>query len=620
MFFLGGFKSTREVSAFIASTIEIQRIQLAEHVHENLCQEGSYWEVKWSKLDQKLITWIHSSFRLFNMFKVNAKAPETYLMRQQIICTLLAKTRSDEHTNLRRLKDQLALLPADFREELTLRPGSSWRYGPADGRCKDSTRQAPGPATVSNPRMRMDFAQGKEFMENVQPPRLATPAARVNPFLARQEGFGLVGTSLVKVNSKNPAHREAPVHWALQDLGSASEYTKTAANDKDAFRCLHFKDLNRQDNAIVNSMRSMALFSSKTATTNDESDTLFRRMYEHTTKLEKGMVVMLLDTFGFYHRAVAANLTSRFPLSAFSHSPICAHLFVDGISDTNEVAFRILLSRPWKQLSPQETQLYKDEQSIWPPEDTPRKLLLPPNCAYGAFIIKDKQTFMFSNHPMFDQSEPPPRPAETIAPPPAVTLVLPPRPTDSREVQAATQVLMEHQSKVASGANKKNQPPQGRMVQHNAAPDSKRQRIEAEVAHRQSEPAAVAPACLEAAAPVDKDCVLSLPPRNNYNKLAVLQITLPGPPNKGGRCVCLRNWVHLNQKSLNHAPQDQSWLEDCTKPGCRRLHGDELRMGMVSYESIRYQIVHFHFNRPDHVRSLLDLVEQKNHLFAPEEE
>jgi hypothetical protein len=53
---------------------------------------------------------------------------------------------------------------------------------------------------------------------------------------------------------------------------------------------------------------------------------------------------------------------------------------------------------------------------------------------------------------------------------------------------------------------------------------------------------------------------------------------------------------------------------------CMRLHRKNLMPGLISYESVRYQIGHFYCSYPDVVRELLDLVEKEKVFFPHEEE
>jgi hypothetical protein len=99
--------------------------------------------------------------------------------------------------------------------------------------------------------------------------------------------------------------------------------------------------------------------------------------------------------------------------------------------------------------------------------------------------------------------------------------------------------------------------------------------------------------------------------RNN-DKLSKAGITIPPFPAVDSPCLCLKNWVF----SSNYGTEETT---DCTDSKCNRVHRTDLKPGMISYESIRYQIAHFFCAKPPRVADLLTLVEEESVFFLPEE-
>jgi hypothetical protein len=94
-------------------------------------------------------------------------------------------------------------------------------------------------------------------------------------------------------------------------------------------------------------------------------------------------------------------------------------------------------------------------------------------------------------------------------------------------------------------------------------------------------------------------------------------MTIPGPPKVDTPRLCFNDWSHQNQAAIDHEREDQ-WVNPCNKPNCRNVHVENLYPGLISQESIRYQIVNHHYNRPRAVRTLIALAEKQKEVFTNE--
>jgi hypothetical protein len=118
---------------------------------------------------------------------------------------------------------------------------------------------------------------------------------------------------------------------------------------------------------------------------------------------------------------------------------------------------------------------------------------------------------------------------------------------------------------------------------------------------------------------IEYNMTLSLNLNKTYSQLAVLQITIPSPPTIDTPRICMHNWAHRYRHFLPHE-QGESWVGECNKVGCKNVHVDHMHPGLITYESIRFQVVNHYSNKPVVVKALLALVEQQTTMFSPESE
>eukprot|EP01034_Spumella_vulgaris_P032728 gene32728-40395_t len=298
---------------------------------------------------------------------------------------------------------------------------------------------------------------------------------------------------------------------------------------------------------------------------------------------------------------------------------------VDDISEERVMSFRTLFMKPIDGLTELELSHLKDQQGLWPSEDKSWEVPLPQECR-GAFVIRNLRQFMLCHHPFFDQSPSHPlywnsrsfcaphNQPHRFSPERWVRLAPPPPPA-----RAATS----HQGNGKGGGREMRQAKRARTpmdhetpVAANSSQDSKRQR-----------PASQPIAELQGRVPkwvaTPKDpshphgSVLSLAYRN-FNRLAELKMTIPMRPNIHTPIVCLNSWAYESLGDQQDG-EEEAWRGDCTVPNCPKLHAEDLHPGMVSYESIRFQAAFFWNNKPNAVKTLLELVETQKNRFPPED-
>eukprot|EP01034_Spumella_vulgaris_P030502 gene30502-37730_t len=642
---LNGFKSSREILRFMALSTSDQQQTLAEHVHNCWLFEGHMWTIKWASLKSHYVAWAHASFRLYNMFETNVTSSfEVDKMRQQILSALLLNTRLDEKVKLQRVADQLDLLrPCGLHEPLPLRAGSSWEFGPCDGQRYDITQPLLGPATESCRRVRMDWATGNRYLMDSTAEQRPYQSTIPRATHLAPSANGLVQTPLLQVQSRNPVHHVPHVDWALRALGDANAYLKRADDSRVAFTVDPTAGLDRRLSAVFNSLRTTSEYKSTAPSAQPNSDAEFRGVYKYIrgNEIGPGQVILLVDAFSFIERAATAGLAPfDFPLSAYSSSPIRAHAYVDELSEEGVLSCRTLFVKPVNGLSQTELTSVSDQQGIWPPEDKSWNVKLPANC--GFFAIRHLRDFMRCLHPHFDMRGPPvevappldefqkllqdlqPEPPPTRAPSPSAQ-VPPARPAAAtfqppRQSQA-------HQPEKTGGTKKAKRARDGASSVQlepvrplETANDAKRQRQSFQKA-RSATPATPTKSTTSSAKEKNPayphGSVLELGERKFNRLMTELQLTIPVRPTVHTPLLCLNSWAASRTEQTASV---QPWRANCNVPGCFKLHVEGLSPGVVSYESVRFQIVYFNMNKSAAVADLLDLVDTEGSLFPPEKD
>eukprot|EP01034_Spumella_vulgaris_P025759 gene25759-32248_t len=612
--------SSKDWQAFEDYGLAEQRKYLAEIAHA-LCNSEAMWHVNWVSAPDAIIAWAYDSFRLYNMFEKNPPLFNYGQMRQQILSALHWMSRDPGHRQY--VYSQLSGLASST--VLRLRQGSSFEFGPADGPGK--TLPLLGPATAENPRVRMTVLQGFRY-ENSLPRPVHTPTTS-----SAIPMYGQTCDDSDASQTTNDSHWPNDNSVVTHATFSPSAYVKVATKTQipprmgawaatqdrldqymtKPYRCRWVFTLFKNDellggtNTIANSFRATDEYYERTDWDRDsfEIDRAFHNMYMYTrvARVRAGHVLLVLNPHQFFANAVERLRREDYSISDYSKCSR-AHIYVDEVKGS-ELIYRMLLP------APTENMVTDDHLAYWPVENLQHT---NPLFKHGIFVVRDPETFLNFHHFHFNRRLPAPplepsvssgvtdtdnsvAPEPMAVPVPVVTpAVAPANPVNTPVATPPKKRPRSHHGHDALPPA----PPPGEKAEVLPAPNppvavenesNKRTRVEGLELERLEKERLESP----------PNWVHASDPKRNFNKLACLNMTIPARPVVNTPRLCMTDWaaaLQLSTCACQRGPDD-----------CNNIHWTRLTEGTISYESIRYQVVHHFHKKPEMVVTCLAAVE-----------
>jgi hypothetical protein len=684
---LNGFKNSLELKdALLENNVGKLQSKLADIAH-TYCQDVSIWCLPWATISINHIIWIYDSMRLFNMYEVNPTDSDHRGMSHQILSTLLWLTDSDRPDIRNGLKHLIYRLTG-HSAPLTLRHGSSFTWGPEDGKGYNSGTPPYGPATEEFPRVRMNLKSGSTYAKTLPNRPHDVASRRVSQVIEQSDdqletsdvfealslethpqtaGFPvsteLINTQAVKMAYKQKVHYDNSIEWSRQS-NHLSVYSRPTTPHNFIFSLVAREGLSAGCLAVHNSLRASDEFNYNTPFERIGVDCTFEREYEYILRREikTGTVVMILDPFWFYHTCVQTLDRGDFALSRYSRNTL-HHLYVSEVDrDNNTMTFRTLLTEGTG----------SESGTMFPPEDQDHCVPLPKR---GVFAVVNSWEFLQNFHLNFTTKLPLKQPKDLVKTTTAVeqlpvleeevTTHTTGPPSPARIPTPAPAKSSNQAARIPAPATAKSGNQESRSVTSNKGPKSNRPAQDRQPADTRVAPVQHAPIAVTETPPGKKkrrrrnnstfvnhalqanknwasedeedqdqeskrsrqssDEVSTtsasapghslrtvLGSMNGTRSYHLQDLELPPKPVRDTPCLCLVNWAFVNGVPPKH---------DC--PGmfdgrCDRLHRKDLVAGVISYESIRFQICHYYHERRSRVDTLFDLVEKEKDLFLPE--
>jgi hypothetical protein len=584
----------------------------------------------WSSAPRNHILWIHDSMRLYNIYDFNPPRDDFNGMLAQILTTLLWCTPPGLPNLAESIKNQWHQVTHVYPNGYcTLRPGSSLQWGPADGQGYNRGTPLFGPASEADPRVRMNSSRGMIYANTLphRPGRSShsttghttnTTTRNTEPDLSLQDltldnesdvraGFPshseLITSHATRVTSRNPTHGVAHV-WA-QKCNAMYEYTNPPHHVKSYFMLQVMDGLAAGCSAVCNSLRISDEYNHTAKYDHDDIDSTFKRAYEYrrVKRFEKGIALLVLNPYMFFEECVQRGERGDFPLCRFSHTEF-HHIFIMSVDFPNKtMVCRMLLNAGTSGA----------QAMVFPKPDVDFTISLP---SRGAFAVTNGKVFSALrfldawaqiNAASATQTTP-----QTTVPPPQGESAAPVRDQDSFTPKKARRrhrrkSSLSHNSSEGQELLDSDDDSEDESVEHNY----KRSRTS-----DTEEEASSTPLRLDPSLPPLRRVFESMSGKRNFNRLAKAGIVIPPKPSRDTPCLCLINWAYCNG-ARSTKDRDCDKMDDGT---CNRLHRKNMIPGLISYESVRYQIGYFHCGEVEIVRELLDLVEKEKVFFLPEEE
>jgi hypothetical protein len=380
------------------------------------------------------------------------------------------------------------------------------------------------------------------------------------------------------------------------------EYMNPPRHVKSFFMLKVVEGLAAGCSAVHNSLRISDEYNPTAGYDRDDIDSTFERAYEYrrVKRFESGIALLVLNPYMFFEECVQRGERGDFPLCRFSHSEF-HHIYVMSVDFSNKtMVCRMLLNAGTSAA----------QATVFPKLDTDFTISLP---SRGAFMVTSGRVFSALRFleswaqisaSSSDQSTP-----TTVTALPQGDSVS----AEDRDIPTSKKTRRRPRRKSASSRNLP-EDLESLDSDEDYEDDSTNAGKRSRTSITEEEPTSGSER--NPSLPPLRRVFESMSKERRFNRLEKAGVSVPPMPTVDTPCLCLINWAYCNG-AKSTKDQDCDKMTDGT---CMRLHRKNLTPGLISYESVRYQIGYFYCSYPDIVRELLDLVEKEKVFFPHEEE